>query len=302
MTAHPTWTPASRLRTALLFSSAARALLKMSTGEIAHMHLSEGGSFLREGFLVALAGKRRISTVVTIHGASFIPFERAHPHLVSWVLRHAQLVTCLDRETHNVTRRSAPGVPCEIVANPVFVEDSTSPADETGELVVFAGEIGLRKGADVLYRAWQLVAERRPNARCLVVGPPAGFAPASIERFEVLPPVDQTEMRQILRRARVIALPSRADRMPMTLIEAMSLGRPFVSTPVGGIPELAEKGGLLVPVEDEIALADRLTDLLADPELARAIGERGRKFCIETHGIEIIDHRLRALYSSVVKT
>ncbi len=65
----------------------------------------------------------------------------------------------------------------------------------------------------------------------------------------------------------------------MVLTEAMSLGRPFVSTPVGGIPELADEGGMLVAVDDEIGLADRLTDLLADPQLARRIGERGRRFC-----------------------
>ncbi len=83
----------------------------------------------------------------------------------------------------------------------------------------------------------------------------------------------------------------------MILTEAMSLGRPFVSTPVGGIPELAQDGGVLVPVGDELALADRLTELLADPELARTIGERGRRFCLQTRSIEVIDARLRNLYS-----
>ena len=84
----------------------------------------------------------------------------------------------------------------------------------------------------------------------------------------------------------------------MVLTEAMSLGRPFVSTPVGAIPELAAMGGMLVPVDDEIALADRLMDLLADPDLARTIGERGRRFCLETRSIEVIDDRLRELYGA----
>ena len=118
----------------------------------------------------------------------------------------------------------------------------------------------------------------------------------SAERLEVRPPVDSIEMKEILRRARVVALPARAEGMPMVLTEAMSLGRPFVSTPVGGIPELAGEGGMLVPVDDEIGLADRLTDLLADPDLARTIGERGRRFCLQTRSVEVIDARLRKLY------
>ncbi len=214
------------------------------------------------------------------------------------MLRRADLVTCMDQEVLGLVRRSAPRVHAEIVPNPVFVDERFLPADETDELVVFAGEIGLRKGADVLCRAWQIVAERRPEARCLMVGPATDFKPPGAERLEVRPPVDPIEMKALLRQARVVALPSRAEGMPLLLTEAMSQGRPFVSTPVSGIPELAGGGGLLVPVADEIGLADRLTELLADRELARTIGERGRRFCLQTRSVQVIDARLRKLYAA----
>ena len=270
----------------------------MPTGHVAHIHLSERGSFIREGALVALAHRRGLVTVATIHGASFRPFARRYPRLVSAVLRRAHLVTCLDQETLEQVRRSALRVRSEIVPNPVPVDDSFLPADETDELVVFAGEIGLRKGADVLHRAWQIVAQRRPRAGCLMVGPVTDFAPPCAERLEVRSPADPIEMQALLRQARVVTLPSRAEGMPMVLAEAMSLGRPFVSTPVGAIPELADAGGMLVAVEDEIGLADRLTELLANPDLARTIGERGRRFCLETRSVEVIDARLRELYAA----
>lgn len=294
---YPTWSPQSPLVTAQLFATSTRALLGMPAGEVAHLHLSERGSFLREGALLLLARMRGLVTVATIHGASFLPFARRHPRLISTVLRRADLVTCLDDGTLDVLRLSAPRVRSEIVPNPVFVDEGFLPADGTDELVVFAGEIGLRKGADVMQRAWQLVAHRRPRARCLMVGPVTDFTLPQAERLELLPPVDPIEMKALLRQARVIALPSRAEGMPMVLAEAMSLGRPFVSTPVGGIPELAG-GGRLVPVDDELALANRLTELLADPRLARRIGERGRQFCMETRSVEVIDARLRQLYAS----
>lgn len=262
------------------------------------MHLSERGSFLREGALVALARRRGLVTVATIHGAVFISFAGRYPWLVSTVLRRAHLITCLDQGALNVVRRSAPLVHSEIMPNPVVVDEISFPADETDELVVFAGEISLRKGANVLHRAWQLVAQRRPEARCLMLGPVTDFAPPDAERLEVRPPVDPIEMKEILRRARVVALPARAEGMPMVLTEAMSLGRPFVSTPVGGIPDLAGAGGMLVPVDAESGLANRLTDLLADPGLARRVGERGRRFCVETRSVEVVDARLRKLYTA----
>jgi glycosyltransferase involved in cell wall biosynthesis len=296
---HPTWRPKSPLITVRLVVSAARALLRIPAGQVAHIHLSEGGSFLREGSLVALAQRRGLVTVVALHGPEFIPFANRYPRLVSAVLRRADLIICLDPGTLAVVGVSAPGVRAELLPNPVFVDDSFSPADETDELVVFAGEIGLRKGADVLHRAWQLVAQRRPQARCLMVGPVGDFMPGSTERLEVRPAVDQLEMTEILRSSRVVALPSRAEGMPMVLTEAMSLGRPFVSTPVGGIPELAAAEAMLVPVDDEIALANRLTELLADPSLARKVGEQGRRFCLQTRSVQVIDARLREMYADV---
>jgi glycosyltransferase involved in cell wall biosynthesis len=294
--AHPTWRPHSHLATIRLFAASARALMKMPPGEVAHIHLSERGSFLREGTLLALGRRRGLVTVATIHGASFLPFARRYPWLVSAVLRRASLTTCLDQATLDCVRLRAPKVRSELLPNPVVVDGDFSPAAETDELVVFAGEVGLRKGADVLRGAWRLVARRRPRARCLIVGPAGDYTPPDEERLEVRPPVGPVEMREILRRARVVALPARAEGMPMALTEAMSLGRPFVSTPVGGIPKLAEAGGMLVPVGDELALADRLTEMLANPALARTIGERGRQFCVETRSVEVIDARLRELY------
>ncbi len=295
--AHPTWRPQSRLPPRLVVASA-QALLRIPAGQIAHVHLSERGSFLREGALVALARRRGLRTVVTIHGAEFVPFAHRHPRLVSAVLGRAHLVTCLEQVALDVVRSRAPGVQSVLMPNPVLVEESFSPADQTEELVVFAGEVSRRKGADVLHRAWQTVARRRPRARCLMVGPVTDFAPPRAPRLELRPPVAPIEMKEILRRARVVALPARAEAMPMILTEAMSVGRPFVSTPVGGIPTLAGAGGMLVAVEDENGLADRLTELLADPSLARTVGERGRRFCMATRSVEVIDAHLRELYAS----
>jgi glycosyltransferase involved in cell wall biosynthesis len=294
---YPTWRPRSHRTAPSLVAASIRALLQMPTTDVAHIHLSEGGSFVREGALVALAHKRGLVTCVTIHGASFLPFARRYPRLASSVLKRAHLITCLDRETLCFVLRNAPAAISELVPNPVSVADDGVPADETDETVVFAGEIGLRKGADVMHRAWQLVAQRRPAARCVMVGPVTDFIPSVTERLEVRAPVGPNEMRAILQRARVIALPSRAEGMPMILVEAMSLGRPFVSTPVGGIPELAAAGGALVAVGDEIGLADRLTELLANGELACTIGNHGRQFCRETRSVDVIDARLRKLYS-----
>ena len=79
------------------------ALLRIPSGEVAHVHLSERGSFLREGTLLALAHRRQLGTVATVHGASFGRFASRNRTLVEAVLRRAEVVTCLDRATLEIT-------------------------------------------------------------------------------------------------------------------------------------------------------------------------------------------------------
>ena len=295
---HPTRRPDSRFGSIPLALRVALSIPGLRRSDVVHVHLAEDGAFIREGGLVVLARLLRKVTVVTVHGSGFLPFARRHASLTSGVLRRADLITCLDGEVLSLLRDIAPKVRTELVPNPIQMDDDSGGADETEEIVLFAGVIGLRKGADVLCRAWRRVADSRPQARCIMVGPVEEFTVPETERLEVRSPVDARAMRKLMRSARVIALPSRAEGMPMVLTEAMSAGRPFVTTPVGGIPELAREGGILVPVEDDVDLAKHLIDFLANPQFARMLGERGRKFCAATRSVEVIDVQMRELYAA----
>jgi glycosyltransferase involved in cell wall biosynthesis len=75
-----------------------------------------------------------------------------------------------------------------------------------------------------------------------------------------------------------VALLSEAEALPMSILEAMALGRSVVTSDVGGAPEAVSDGetGIVVPPGDTAAAAAALTRLAADPEKARAMGEAGR--------------------------
>jgi glycosyltransferase involved in cell wall biosynthesis len=69
------------------------------------------------------------------------------------------------------------------------------------------------------------------------------------------------------------------DGIPNVLVEAMASGVPVVSTRISGIPELIEDGvnGLLVAPGDAAGLAEAITRLLSDPELASRLAVAGRR-------------------------
>lgn len=69
------------------------------------------------------------------------------------------------------------------------------------------------------------------------------------------------------------------DNMPVAVVEACAMGLPVVSTDVGGVPDLLTEGetGLLVPDNDDRAMADSICRLLHEPALAARLSEKGRE-------------------------
>jgi len=93
-------------------------------------------------------------------------------------------------------------------------------------------------------------------------------------------------IRTEIRSARALVLASFAENMPVVIMEAMSLGRPVISTFVAGIPEMVQpqKNGWLVPAGDETALTRAMREALAAPsDRLTAMGEAGRAYVLDQH-------------------
>lgn len=297
---HATWSAQSRLRTIYWTVASALAIARLPRTAVVHLHMTEGGSFVREGGLAVLAGFRRLPTVVTLHGADFDASVSQHPWLVRRVLRACGAVTCLDRRHVPRIEDLAPKPQVSHVPNPVAIRRDVPDADTTEPLVLFVGEIGTRKGADVLGDAWHTVRATIPDARCILVGPATSLELDPQEGLEIRTAASADQIADLLQRCRCVALPSRAETLPTILLDAMAAARPFVSTPVGRIPSLSQ-GGVLVPVGDPSALADAVIRLLADPDAARELGRAGQSYCEESQGIRVIDALLRDIYSELIR-
>jgi glycosyltransferase involved in cell wall biosynthesis len=96
----------------------------------------------------------------------------------------------------------------------------------------------------------------------------------------------------------VFALSSVTEGLPLVLLEAMATGIPVVSTAVGGIGDLIERGetGLLVPSGDEPELRRQLLFLANFPTAALRIGAAGRKAALAKYSLEQMAERYQALY------
>ena len=93
-------------------------------------------------------------------------------------------------------------------------------------------------------------------------------------RVEHHPWLDPADVARIIDQATVLVLPSWPEGLGRVVIEAFARGRAVVATDGGGIPDLVDDGveGFLVPPFDTDTLAQRLEQVLADPELAARLG------------------------------
>jgi len=145
------------------------------------------------------------------------------------------------------------------------------------------------KNHDLFLRAAARVHRELPTAHFLIVGdgPLRAAIEAQIRELELEGVVHMLGMRrdvpELLNVIDVVALTSKMEANPVSVLEALSSGRPVVSTHVGSIPENVIDGetGFLVPPGDEAVLAARLTTLLTQPETRAYMGRAARERIVQ---------------------
>src|SRR5262249_9102637 len=99
------------------------------------------------------------------------------------------------------------------------------------------------------------------------------------------------DVRPALTAASVYVLPSHRARTPRTVLEAMAMGRPVVTTDAPGCRETVRHGrnGFLVPVGDPEALAATLERFILSPHLIGAMGRESRRLAAEKYNVHAVN-------------
>ena len=114
-------------------------------------------------------------------------------------------------------------------------------------------------------------------------------------------PGERDDVADVLRGLDAFVLPSLAEGVSNTILEAMACGLPVIATDVGGNGELVVEGrtGTLVPAADAEALARAIVAQARDPVAARAQGKAGRERVLSTFSLDAMVDGYRRLYDTL---
>ena len=276
-------------------------IMSPATQTLVHIHTCSGLSYFLDGIYAALARLRGVPVVLHVHGARFDAFlDGLSPlplSIARFIARRADRMVVLSGEWEKKLAARLPGASLSVIENGVSIPGRASPDKATDEIIIlFLGNLCSRKGV------WDLLAcakELPPVARLVLVGgeEDPGISEeireqlardGTEDRVKLTGPLTGDAKFDWLYRADIFALPSYAEGVPISMLEAAAAGLPLVVTPVGGIPSVLADGenALFVKPGDRDQLCSAISRLAGDPELRRRLGHAAKQHVLQRYGIE----------------
>lgn len=282
--------------------------------DLVHAHLPRAGVHAR------IAARRlRVPDIYTEHNV-FEAYQALSRIANKWTLRLCNRVVAVsDSVARDVARHVSPDR-LSVVPNGVAIAPLPGPSDrrraratlgvlESEPLIGSVANLRSEKAQDVLLKAFSDVREQMPRARLAVIGADLGMGPPLKDLAGHLGLGDsvmflghRADATELMAGFDVFALSSRAEGLPLALLEAMVRGVPPVCTAVGGVAGVIEdhKSGRLVPAGSPESLSEALLEVLTDREGSARYGAAARAHVELEHSVQAMVDRYAELYEDAV--
>ena len=298
-------------------------LLRRWKPDVVHTHTAKAGALAR-----LAASLTRVPVIVhTYHGHVFRGYfgptrTRVFLAIERWLARHTDRLLAVSPTVRAELLALGVGTPAQLQVMPIGLDlgpllecerTSSRLRTELGlvasvPLVGIVARLVPIKAHEVFLDAAHGLVRRLPDSHFVIVGD-------GERRSELMARADGLGLRErvhfvgwrddldrLYADLDLVALTSRNEGSPVSLIEAMAAARPVVATRVGGVPDLVEDGvtGHLVPAGDATALAEAMRALLDNPEQRRRMGAAGRKHVAAAFGADRLLSAVDAVYRELL--
>ena len=279
--------------------------------QIVHIHMSEPASAIRKCFFLPFA--KLFGKKVIMHFHAFSPdttIRGKHGRVYKYLFSNADRVIVLSQlwKTY-VNDEFHLGDKVVVVYNPCTTEILKGSYPKR-KLILYAGTVNARKGYADMIRAFARIANKYPEWSIVFAGNgevKQGEELAKSLRIDkqtvFLGWVSGAEKDRAFKEASIFCLPSYAEGFPMAVLDAWAYGLPVITTPVGGIPDIAEDGKnlLLFTPGDEEQLAKQFERMIGDENLRNKIAEESVRLAHTTFNQQVINKQIGDLYKELLK-
>jgi len=232
------------------------------------------------------------------------------PTIAKWTFKSADKIICYTENEKSFLVHL--GIDSDKI---VFIHNGTdtdifSPCkkEKNNNQILWIGRFTPGKGVKYLINAFNILVKKYPDFKLLMIGngPLKNNIKQKIQDLNlgkniILKEfVPNSKLPAIYCDSDVFVLSSLNEGVPRTVLEAMSCGVPIVCTNLPQLVSVVEGCGLLVPVEDSQALAEGISKIISDKELARKLGENGRTKVVESYSWEDTVKNTVQLYEELI--
>ena len=281
-------------------------MVRLPFCDIVHIHLAAVNRKLIFVFLTKLFRKKLI---VHLHfpAASTTLYDKRLSPRYGWCIRKADVCLVLSNTWKELIGNFYHVNNLKVLYNPC-PKVNRLPYSERDKYILFAGTVSPRKGNQDLVAAFAKIADKYKDWRVVIAGNgdiEEGKEQAKSLRIEsqveYVGWVSGKEKDEMFQKSAIYCLPSYAEGFPMSVLDAWAYGTPVVSTPVGGIPDVADDGKNMMVFEpgDIKALADKLDLLLSDTSLRSQLAKGSCDFADNKFYVKTICSQLECIYQKL---
>lgn len=252
--------------------------------DVVHIHMASRMSTYRKSIYIIISKIVKKKVIIHIHGAEFnIFYEKEcslkRQRIIKKIINSADKIIVLSEEWKNYFSKIVNKNKIIVLNNSVFVPNNFIKKIDTKKFL-FLGEISKRKGIYDLLEVFSDVIKFDKDVQLLIGGDGEVIKVKKFimknkleKNIKLLGWLSNSEKNKYLKKCSFSVLPSYAEGMPMSILEAMAYKNIVISTRVGGIPEIIQnnKDGILINPGDTIQLYDSIILLLTNSKICEKL-------------------------------
>lgn len=286
-------------------------IVRLPFYDIVHIHTADYVTEKRKRIFAKITRIFRKKLIVHLHSSgSEFSIGGKNKNLYKYSFTHADKILLLSQTWEAIAKKEFPSCAhkMKVVFNPC-PDVIPSNLSEREPYILFAGTLNQRKGYQDLIQAFSLISNKFPEWKLKIIGNGDILGGKQLakslnleKRIDFLGWISGDKKDHIFRHASIYCLPSYSEGFPMGVLDAWAYNLPVVTTPVGGIPDVAidYENMLIFNPGDIEKLSQILSTIISDKKLYTKLSDASKQFSTGKFNISFISSELNKIYESLI--